>query len=75
MRARHAAERDNARQVLKAARVPLGADFFTLSAEQVSRLLESADYMRYRKPAHANGSRGRYFHDLMQRRAAMKDPT
>jgi hypothetical protein len=49
--------------------VPLGTDFCTLRSEQVFKLLEWADQGGYRKPANANGSRGRYFHDLLQRRA------
>lgn len=62
-------ERANARAVLSAAKVALGQDFHTLSAAQVSELLVEADRVRYQKPARANGSRGRYFHDLLQRRA------
>jgi hypothetical protein len=72
MKQRHAeAERVNAQYVLKGCRIPLGADFHTLDREQVERLLEEADRTRYQRPRNANGSRARYFHDLMQRRAAL----
>lgn len=70
MRERHVAhERFHAREVLKYANVPLGADFHELTTAHVERLLAAADQLRYRKPRNANGSRARYFHDLMQRRA------
>jgi hypothetical protein len=70
MKERHRdAERLNARTVLTACKVPLGADFHTLSTSQVSCLLEEADRVRYQRPKGANGSRGRYFHDQLQRRA------
>jgi len=59
----------NARMVLEAARVPLGADFHTLSSAQVEALLDEAKRMRYQRPANANGSKARYFHDYMQRLA------
>ena len=59
----------NAREVLRGARVALGQDFHTLFAGQVEALLVEADRVKYRKPRNANGSRGRYFHDLLQRRA------
>lgn len=70
MKTRHVAgERLNATESLKACGVPLGADFHALSPVQVDALLREADRVRYRKPAQANGSRARYFHDLLQRRA------
>lgn len=47
-------------------------DFHTLSSEQVEMLLASADAVKYRKPRNANGSRGRYFHAMLQRRASHK---
>ncbi len=58
-----------ARSILSAASVPVLADFHTLSSEQVERLLAEADMWHYRKPKNANGSRARYFHDMLQRRA------
>lgn len=70
MRQRHIeAERQNARAVLKAANIAIGQDFYTLSAWQVGMLLDEADRVKYFKPRNANGSRGRYFHALLQRRA------
>lgn len=49
--------------------IPRGADFHTLSSQQVDKLLEAADQARYQRPPKANGSRARYYHDLLQRRA------
>jgi hypothetical protein len=44
-------------------------DFHTLSASQVSMILEEAERVGYQKPKNANGSRARYFYCLQQRRA------
>jgi len=59
-----------ARGVLDACGISIPADFHALSSGKVESLLAWADHYRYRKPKNANGSRARYFHDLMQRRAA-----
>lgn len=73
MKERHReSARLNAREVLKACRIHLGADFHTLSSAQVEALLAAADQMRYQRPRGANGSRARYFHDWMQRLAHME---
>lgn len=73
MKERHVeSERLNAIATLKACGVNVGADFHNLGMSQVDALLVEADRVKYRKPASANGSRGRYFHDLLQRRARMK---
>lgn len=70
MKPKHAqAERTNARAILTACNIDAGQDFFTLSASQVDALLEYANATKYRKPKNANGSRGRYFYALVQRRA------
>lgn len=70
MKYRHVtAERNYARSVLAQAEINLGADFHTLPSSKVDALLTEANRVGYRKPKHANGSRGRYFHDMMQRRA------
>jgi hypothetical protein len=70
MKQRHAAgARAHARLVLEMAGIALGQDFATLRSAQVDELLVEADRVRYQKPRHANGSRGRYFHDLLQRQA------
>jgi len=61
--------RHNARQILFLCHCPIGEDFHRLSTSQVEALLAEADKLKYRKPSNANGSRARYFHDLMQRRA------
>ena len=42
-------------------------DFFTLSSEEVGRVLAAADSVGYRKPKNANGSRARYFHARLLR--------
>jgi hypothetical protein len=62
-------ERVNARAVLAAANVALGQNFFTLRQAQVDVILAEADRVRYHKPKSANGSRGRYFYALLQKRA------
>lgn len=70
MKSKHvAAERLNARETLKACSINPEQDFFTLSSAQVELLLVEADRVKYRKPKGANGSRGRYFHAMLQRRA------
>jgi hypothetical protein len=70
MRQRHAyAHRLHARADLQWCGIDVGADFHTLSKQQVERLAESADRDRYQKPPRANGSRLRYYHDRLQRRA------
>lgn len=66
------AARTNARHTLQLCNIRVGQDFHTLSTRQVDLLLAEADRVKYRKPRNANGSRGRYFHDLMQRRAQAK---
>lgn len=58
-----------ARATLQVCGVPVGADFHKLDSDQVELLLSEAAVWRYRKPRNANGSRGRYFHDYMQRLA------
>ena len=58
-----------ARAILANCAVPIGADFHTLPSSKVDSLLAWADSQRYHKPRNANGSRVRYFHDMLQRRA------
>lgn len=59
---------------LNACGVPLGADFDTLRRSTVESLLAWADHYKYRAPKNANGSRGRYFHAMLQRRAKSYKP-
>jgi hypothetical protein len=47
--------------------IDLSKDFFTLSPTEVERVLDAADYVKYRKPKNANGSRARYFFEAMKR--------
>lgn len=73
MKKRHAKHhRTEACATLANCNIHVGADFHALSATQVDALLKAADYAKYEKPPNANGSRARYFHDLLQRRAQMK---
>lgn len=73
MKARHIeAERLNARETLRLCGIHIGSDFHTLRSCQIDALLVEADRVKYRKPRNANGSRGRYFHDMLQRRAKFK---
>jgi hypothetical protein len=44
-------------------------DFHAMTSDEVARLLSYADKYRYRKPRHANGSRGRAFHAYLTRQA------
>lgn len=70
MKNRHAdAAALEARAILGALGIKLGADFHTLPRSKVDGLLVEADRARYRRPRGANGSRARYFHDMLQRRA------
>lgn len=46
------------------------SDFHTLPSSAVDALLDFADSHGYRKPRHANGSRGRYWHAYLQRLAS-----
>ena len=53
--------------ILRELSIPRGEDFHTLRSSTVDSLLTVADQYKYRKPKSANGSRGRYFHDYLQR--------
>ncbi len=59
----------DARLVLQYCDIPLGADFHALQGDKVTALMNWADLNRYRKPRNANGSRARYFHAMLQRKA------
>jgi len=47
--------------------IPVGRDFFTLRSDEVGRVLDAADHVKYSKPKNANGSRGRYFYAALMR--------
>jgi hypothetical protein len=64
---------DEAREVLRSLDIPFGADFHVLRSDCVEALLDEAKARGYRKPANANGSRGRYFHAYLQRKAAQRE--
>lgn len=73
MKQRHiASARLNACAVLEMCGINRDSDFHTLSTSQVESLLREADRVKYRKPKNANGSRARYFFQLMQRHATAK---
>ena len=61
----------NAIMILRALKIAVGQDFYTLRESQVDALHEAADEAKYQKPKNANGSRARYFHDKLQRHAAL----
>lgn len=42
-------------------------DWHRMNTDQKERVLSAADFRRYRKPANANGSRGRCFADYLRR--------
>lgn len=68
-------DRDDAREILSRLRLDVNTppDFHTLGSSQVDAVLAEADARRYRKPANANGSRGRMFYQYVTRAAAGKD--
>jgi hypothetical protein len=59
----------SARAILASCQIAIGADFHALTRDQVDNLIAAADRANYRRPANANGSRARYFHAMIQRRA------
>lgn len=60
----------DANDILQRCGIVIGQDFHTLNTSTVEALLIEADKRGYRKPSNANGSRGRYFHEYVQRVAA-----
>lgn len=65
--------RQDAIATLRGLRLDPKQDFHTLRSEQVDAILAEADRVRYQKPKNANGSRARYFYQLLQRRARMAE--
>jgi len=61
--------RDTARSIASANHIDLKADFHQLDSAAVERVLIAADEYRYRKPMNANGSRARYFFEMLSRTA------
>ena len=59
----------NATSLAAQFQIPLGRDFFTLKASEVCQVIEAAEFVKYRKPRFANGSRGRYFYAALNRAA------
>jgi len=47
--------------------IDLSKDYLTLSTAEVQRVIDLANFVKYRKPKQANGSRGRYFFAYLQR--------
>ena len=60
---------DNARAIAARYDIPLHDQFHALRSDVVARIVEAADEYRYRAPRAANGSRARYFHAYLVRRA------
>jgi protein-tyrosine-phosphatase len=54
-------------QILTACGIDHVRDFHELSTSQVDKLLTFANKDQYRKPKHANGSRGRYYYQRLVR--------
>lgn len=65
---------DRARETLERCKVEIGADFHALPRSAADALLAEAKMQRYQKPRNANGSRTRYFHAMIQRRALWYSP-
>jgi len=61
---------ERARAILRACGISEGDSFHALPSDNVDSLLAYADEHGYRKPRDANGSRGRYFHAMLQRLAS-----
>lgn len=64
---------ETAAETLRIVGAPIGEDFHKLDSYAVECLLDWARKFKYRKPKNANGSRARYFHDYLQRRAQRKE--
>jgi hypothetical protein len=67
-----AIEKYEAGEILSRSHIERGVDFHTLSSTQVESLGYFADLHKYRAPKVRNGSRLRYFHEMLQRKAARK---
>ncbi len=65
--------RSAAHDILQRCGIAKGADYHTLATDAVDKLISEADSHGYRKPTHANGSRGRYFHAYVQRTASASE--
>ena len=53
-------------------RIPLDVDFHALNWGVVDSIIAAAGERKYRAPKNANGSRARYFHAYLVRRANSK---
>jgi hypothetical protein len=62
-----------AHSILNLCHISRGDDFHRLNSDRVETLLYYADLHKYRQPKNANGSRARYFHAYLQRRANSDD--
>ena len=65
--------RSDAFHLANAYRIPLALDFHVLDAAQVENVLAAADFVKYRQPRNANGSRARYFHAYLVRASRRDD--
>jgi hypothetical protein len=53
--------------------IPLECDFHTLPSATVRNIIRAADSYGYKAPRNANGSRARYFHAYLARRARITE--
>jgi len=61
--------RNEAHNLASACQIPLNDQFHALNHDTVERIIAAADFVKYRQPKNANGSRARYFHAYMVRSA------
>jgi hypothetical protein len=61
---------DDARTHLKHLGIDPGENFHSLNSEKVGNLVALSKKLGYRRPRHANGSTGRYFHAHLIRKAS-----
>lgn len=65
---------EKAAGILKAIGISHGTDFFELPSHKVSELLQHAKKHGYKRPTNANGSKARYFHAMLRRKAEKYKP-
>lgn len=61
--------RGEARDILRDCGISERGDFHKLDSDAVAKIVAAADLHGYRAPTNANGSRARYYHAYLTRRA------
>lgn len=61
--------RYEARSLIGTYAIPICLDFFTLTPQDVERVLVIADLVKYRKPINMHGSRARVFYAYLMKQA------